>query len=79
MCFFLHYAHDNAVARWNSLTCKSSPLNSPVHLSETLEETALIDISDSKPTVPLANVELHRMNMMEDRMYALLLLSLSKT
>lgn len=56
-----------------------SSLNSPIQLTESFEETGLINISDSKTTLPLANVELHHLNMMEDRMYALLLLSLSKT
>lgn len=79
MCFFLHYAHDNATARWHSLMGEISSLDSPVQLTEFLEGAGLIDISDTKTTAPLANVELHHLNMMEDRMYALLLLSLSKT
>lgn len=80
MCrFFLHNAHDNALARWNRLMCENTSPNKVVQLSKTFEEAGLIDISDDKTTVPLANVELHQLNMMEDRMYALLLLSLSKT
>ena len=76
---FLHYALDNALARWNSLFDHISLLDSPKQLSECSEGTKLIDIFDSDTTVPVANVDMHRTNSMEDCMYALLLLSLSKT
>lgn len=81
MCIFFylhHHAHDNALARWSSLMCESTLIDcKPIQPSE---EAGLIDIFDGiSTTVPQANVELHQMNMMEDRMYALLLLSLSKT
>jgi hypothetical protein len=54
-------------------------LNSPVQLKASNEAAVLVNISHLKTTVPSANVELHQLNMMEDRMYALLILSLSKT
>ncbi|XP_058796680.1 PRKCA-binding protein isoform X2 [Phymastichus coffea] len=44
-----------------------SSLNNPADSSKPVEGAKLIDISDFQTTLPLANVELHHMNMMEDR------------
>lgn len=67
--FFLYYACLIVVTvRWHSLTnsfLSPSETVSPSHVNGADDALAI-----SLPAQPWANVELHRLNMMEDRMYA---------
>ncbi|XP_008203333.1 PRKCA-binding protein isoform X2 [Nasonia vitripennis] len=64
----MDYEDDFLFEEDKMLMCVTTPLNKPLQLSESLEGASLVDISVCKSTVPLAHVESHQLNMMEDRM-----------